>query len=40
MNGQRTQRALKAEAPVMIDDLDSPYSANPALRDLIYKRGL
>ncbi len=40
MNGQTTVRELKAESPVMIDDLDSPYAANPALRELIYKRGL
>lgn len=40
MNGQKTLRPMKAESPVMIDDLDSPYSANPTLRNLIYKRGL
>jgi sialic acid synthase SpsE len=40
MNGQRTLRALKAETPVMIDDLDSPYATNSTLRELIYKRGL
>lgn len=40
MNGQRTLRALKAETPVMIDDLDSPYATNATLRELIYKRGL
>lgn len=40
MHGQKTLRALKAEAPVMIDDLDSPYASNAALRNLIYGRGL
>jgi N-acetylneuraminate synthase len=40
MNGQKTLRPLKAESPVLIDDLDSPYASNAALRDLIYKRGL
>lgn len=40
MHGQKALRALKAETPVMIDDLDSPYATNPALRDLIYRRGL
>jgi sialic acid synthase SpsE len=40
MNGQKALRDLKAEAPVMIDDLDSPYATNATLRDLIYKRGL
>lgn len=40
MNGQRTRQPLKPDAPVMIDDMDSPYADNPGLRDLIYKRGL
>jgi N-acetylneuraminate synthase len=40
MNGQKTLRDLKAEAAVMIDDLDSPYATNSQLRELIYKRGL
>jgi N-acetylneuraminate synthase len=40
MNSQRTLTALKADAPLMIDDVDSPYSSNPGLRELIYKRGL
>ncbi|RTL42081.1 MAG: N-acetylneuraminic acid synthase [Burkholderiales bacterium] len=40
MNGQRTARELKADAALMIDDLDSPYASTPALRQLIYGRGL
>lgn len=40
MNGQRSARELKADAPLMIDDLDSPYASTPALRQLIYGRGL
>jgi sialic acid synthase SpsE len=40
MNGQKTLHLLKAEAPLMIDDLDSPYATNAVLRELIYKRGL
>jgi sialic acid synthase SpsE len=40
MNGQRTLRDLKPDAPMMIDDLDSPYATNAVLRELIYKRGL
>jgi sialic acid synthase SpsE len=40
MNGQRVRRDLKAGEAVRIDDLDSPYASNTALRDLIYKRGL
>jgi N-acetylneuraminate synthase len=40
MNGQKTVRDVKANAALSIDDLDSPYATTPALRDLIYKRGL
>lgn len=40
MNGQRTARELKADAALMIDDLDSPYASMPTLRQLIYGRGL
>jgi sialic acid synthase SpsE len=40
MNGQRLLRDLKAGEAVRIDDLDSPYASNTALRELIYKRGL
>jgi N-acetylneuraminate synthase len=40
MNGQRAMHELKANTPLMIDDLDSPYASTPALRDLIYNRGL
>lgn len=40
MNGQRSLRPLKAQAALMIDDLDSPYATNATLRELIYKRGL
>jgi sialic acid synthase SpsE len=40
MNGQVTAHALKADTPLMIDDLDSPYAQTAALRELIYRRGL
>lgn len=40
MNGQHTARDLKANAPLMIDDLDSPYAHTPELRETIYRRGL
>lgn len=40
MNGQRSVRELKADSALMIDDLDSPYASTPALRNLIYNRGL
>jgi N-acetylneuraminate synthase len=40
MNGQRTAKALKAETPLMIDDLDSPYATSSSLREFIYQRGM
>jgi sialic acid synthase SpsE len=40
MNGQVTAREVKAGAALMIDDLVSPYASTPALRELIYTRGL
>lgn len=40
MNGQRAVKDLKADSALMIDDLDSPYASTPALRQLIYNRGL
>ncbi len=40
MAGQVTSQAIAADAPVRIDDVESPYASNPELRDLIYRRGL
>ncbi|SMC29803.1 N-acetylneuraminate synthase [Andreprevotia lacus DSM 23236] len=40
MTGQRTTSALKADQPLLITDVDSPYASNPSLRDQIFKRGL
>lgn len=40
MNGQVTARELKAGNALMIDDLVSPYASTPALRELIYNRGI
>ncbi|TXH39370.1 MAG: N-acetylneuraminic acid synthase [Burkholderiaceae bacterium] len=40
MNGQKITRDLKADDALKVDDLDSPYATNPALREMIHKRGL
>lgn len=40
LNGQKTQRVIKANAPLMIDDIDGPYSIIPALKKQILDRGL
>ena len=39
MNGQRTINTIAKDRPLMIDDVDSPYAHNEALRALIYGRG-
>lgn len=40
INGQLLQSAVAKDKPLMIDDVDSPYSRTQALRELIYQRGL
>jgi sialic acid synthase SpsE len=40
MRGEVLLSALAKDAPIRIDDIDSPYSSIPSLRDLIYRRGL
>lgn len=40
MNGLRLIRPVKKDTALSIDDVDSPYSQNEALRKLIYSRGL
>ena len=40
LNGQKIISSISVDSPVMIDDLDSPYSRNSALREQIYQRGL
>ena len=40
MHGDVVAGPVAADAPVRIDDIDSPYSSNDALKALIYSRGL
>jgi len=40
MSGEKLLREIKADAPIMIDDIDSPYAFNDSLKKLIYNRGL
>jgi N-acetylneuraminate synthase len=40
MNGEVLQREIKADEPIKIDDIDSPYASNEELKATIYKRGL
>ena len=40
MNGERLCKALLKDAPLTIDDIDSPYSRIPILRESIANRGL
>jgi N-acetylneuraminate synthase len=40
MNGEVLLRDIAADQPVMIDDIDSPYSDNQELKSKIYDRGL
>ena len=40
MRGEVLRCAVRKDTPLMIDDIDSPYSSIPSLRNLIYQRGL
>lgn len=40
LNGQQLVSSVTANKPLMIDDIDSPYARDGALRDLYYERGL
>jgi sialic acid synthase SpsE len=40
MRGEVLRGPVLKDAPLMIDDIDSPYSSIPSLRNLIYQRGL
>jgi sialic acid synthase SpsE len=40
MRGEVLLRPIQQDEPILIDAIDSPYAAIPALRDTIYARGL
>jgi len=40
MRGEILLNGIKKDAPILIDDIDSPYSSNDALKKAIYQRGL
>jgi sialic acid synthase SpsE len=40
MRGEVLVKPIQKDAPVYIDDIDSPYSQVPSLRETIYNRGL
>lgn len=40
MRGEMLLRAVRKDAPIRIDDIESPYSQIPSLRNSIYQRGL
>ena len=40
MSGEVLTRAIAADAPVMIDDIESAYAYNDSLKKAIYARGL
>jgi N-acetylneuraminate synthase len=40
MRGEVLLRPVAKDGPLMIDDVDTPYATNAALRMLIFERGL
>jgi sialic acid synthase SpsE len=40
MNGEQLTHAIQADGAITIDHIDGPYSASPALRELILSRGI
>ena len=40
MRGEVLLRAVSKDMPIRIDDIESPYSQIPSLRELIYNRGI
>ena len=40
MSGEALLKPIKKDTPIMIDDIDSPYAYDEALKDKIYARGI
>lgn len=40
MNGEVLLKSIKKDAPILIDDIDSPYAYDDSLKQCIYNRGL
>jgi N-acetylneuraminate synthase len=40
MRGEVLMSPIRADQPVMIDNIDTPYASIPSLRELLYGRGL
>lgn len=40
LNGQKLVKPITKDSPLTVDDIDSPYSQNPALRNQIFERGI
>jgi hypothetical protein len=40
MRGEVIRSAVKKDAPILIDQIDSPYASISSLRALIYGRGI
>jgi N-acetylneuraminate synthase len=38
--GHKITQAVKKDCPIKIDFLDTPYSTNPELKEVISRRGL
>ncbi len=40
MRGEVLLKAVEKDKPIRIDDIESPYSQIPSLRQIIYNRGI
>ena len=40
MRGEILLKAVRKDCPIRIDDIESPYSQIPSLRNIVYNRGI